>query len=103
MTARTSRDASSGTQHVCVCVQMTAAQEESWASDANQYVAEEDIDAFGARSSCEMLLTELQARCTPLCALGTPGSVGPCWLGTGPYCVRLCCMRLHIEGAAGEP
>lgn len=41
-------------------VQMTAEQADKWQADANQYVAEEDVDAFGARSSCEMLLCELQ-------------------------------------------
>lgn len=39
---------------------MSVEQEEAWAADANCYVVDEDVDAFGARSSCEMLLTELQ-------------------------------------------
>lgn len=43
-------------------MQMTAEQEEAWAADANCYVVDEDVDAFGSRSSCEMLLSELQAR-----------------------------------------
>lgn len=43
-------------------VQMTEGQEETWSSDANCYVVDEDVDAFGARSSCEMLLAELKVR-----------------------------------------
>lgn len=39
---------------------MTEGQEETWSSDANCYVVDEDVDAFGARSSCEMLLAELK-------------------------------------------
>jgi hypothetical protein len=46
--------------HRADAVQMTAEQEEAWSSDANCYVMDEDVDAFGARSSCEMLLSELQ-------------------------------------------
>lgn len=45
---------------------MTADQEEEWSSDANCYVLDEDVDAFGARSSCEMLLSELQV-CSLVC------------------------------------
>jgi hypothetical protein len=44
------------------CVQITEAQEDTWTSDANCFVVDEDMDAFGARSSCEMLLAELRVR-----------------------------------------
>lgn len=46
---------------------MTAEQEDAWSTDANCYVVDEDVDAFGARSSCEMLLSELQVSSTSIC------------------------------------
>ena len=41
-------------------MQVTVDQDERWCSDATAFVAEGDIDAFGVRSACEMLLNELQ-------------------------------------------
>jgi len=38
---------------------MTAAQEEAWADDPNQYVADEDDDLVTVRATCGMLLDEL--------------------------------------------
>ena len=87
---------------------MTAAQEESWADDANQYVAEEDIDAFGARSSCELLLTELQVRALLRAVLPMHDEsymvrfVSQCsWL----YAVRLAlpCRRCVCSRSSGTP
>ena len=39
--------------------QMTASQSESWAQDANQYVADEEDVTFTSRVSGELLLVEL--------------------------------------------
>ena len=41
---------------------MTAAQEEAWESDPNQYVADEDDDMVTVRATCGMLLDELADR-----------------------------------------
>jgi hypothetical protein len=41
---------------------MTAAQEEAWESDPNQYVADEDDDMVTVRATCGMLLDELVDR-----------------------------------------
>ena len=43
-------------------VQMTAHQEAKWSTDPSLYVAEDDVDMFGARGSCAMLLSVLQVR-----------------------------------------
>lgn len=42
---------------------MTPAQAETWDTDANQYIADEEEDIFTARVSAEVLLKELLASC----------------------------------------
>ena len=41
---------------------MTAAQEEAWETDPNQYVADEDDDMVTVRATCGMLLDQLADR-----------------------------------------
>ena len=49
---------------------MTAAQEEAWADDPNQYVADEDDDLVTVRATCGMLLDELAVGPPPSPPLG---------------------------------
>ncbi len=58
---------------------MTEAQEESWAADSAQYVADMDEDFNSCRASGEMLLQDL-------CEVGGPGQCNGAQLAVCPAC-----------------